>query len=143
MEFLLSLPKLLLDLCVNLLKIRSDDNTKQRLAEVLDDVATCVSNIADNVFEEVHDEELCAELDVYIERLRGLVEKHVDSETADKLTFWLNHVAEVPGYCKIQYGKVIVHEVEPEKGHDERFRQGQNIKSTAGTIKGISNLLKV
>lgn len=143
MDFLLSLPKLLLDLCVDLLKIRSDDSTKQRLAEVLDEVASCVSKIGDNVFAGIHDEELCAELDVYIQRIHNLVEKHVDVETAEKLTFFLKNVAEVPGYCKIEYGKMIVHEVKPEKRQDERFSQGHNVKSIAGTIRGVANLLKV
>jgi hypothetical protein len=143
MEFLLSLPKILVDLCVNLLKIKKDDRTKQRLADLLSQVADCISKISDNVFEGVHDSEVCGELDIYIAHLHKLVEKETNEETAKQLTFWLKNVAEVPGYCQIQYGKVIVHEAKPSTNSELRFQQGCDIRNIAGIIRGLSNLMRV
>lgn len=143
MEFLLSLPKSLLDLALGLLKIKRDDRTRQRLADLLCSVADCVSSIGDSIEARVHSTERCAELHAYILNLHRLVAEETDEATANKLTFWLKHVADVPGVAKIDFGKIIETQTAPAWRKSRRFEQTESIKQVAGMIRGIGNLVRV
>lgn len=88
MDFLLSLPKTLLDLAVSLLKIKKDDRSRQRLADLLASVARCISGIGDAIAEGSHPTKLCAELDTYLLNLEAFVVEETDTETAARLTLW-------------------------------------------------------
>jgi hypothetical protein len=143
MEFLLSLPKLLADLAVGLLKVKKDDRTRQRLADLLADVANCVSQIADAVDKGIHSDERCAELDTYVVHLRDLVAKEVNEETARQLTFWLKHVADAPGHAAEDIGHRIVAETKPRWTRHGRFAQSRDIHEIAGVIRAVANLVRV
>lgn len=116
MEAMLSLPKALLDLAVSLFNIKNDDRTRQRLADLLGNVADCVQTIGDNIYNGVHDISACAELDAYIDHLHELVAEEIDEKTADQLTFWLKHVSEVPGYAAENIGIRIHSAAKPKMG---------------------------
>lgn len=143
MELLSSLPKVLVDLAVGLLKLRGDDRTRQRLADLLCNVADCVAGIGSNIEAGVHDATRCAELSTYIAHLGKLVAEETDQRTADQLTFWLKHVQAVPGYAKIDVEARILSEVKPKWSASKRFQQAQEVKEIAGIIRGVGNLVCV
>src|SRR4051812_509645 len=113
MDFLFSLPKAVLDLAVGLLKIKKDDRTRQRLADLLKSVAECVSAIGDAIDAGEHPSQRCAELEVYIAKLHTFVEGETDKATAEKLTLWLTHVEAAPGLAKIDVARVIEDDTRP------------------------------
>jgi hypothetical protein len=143
MEFLLSLPKTLLDLAVNLLKIKKDDRTRQRLADLLSSVAACVSEIGDAVNEGIHPTEKCAELDAYLLNLRQFVEAETDKATAEQLTRWLQWVADVPSFAQIDVERSVLAESKPKWSKASRFEHAEAIRRIAGLIRGTADLLRV
>jgi hypothetical protein len=143
MEFLFSLPKTLLDLAVGLLKIKKDDRTRQRLADLLSSVASCVSDIGEAVYAGRHPTEKCAELETYILNIEQFVGAETDKPTAQELTRWLRWVAEAPGLAKIDIERTVAVESKPRWTQAARFAQSQEIARIAGLIRGTANLLRV
>ena len=143
MDFLLSLPKTLLDLAVGLLKIKKDDRTRQRLADLLASVADCASEIADAIEKNEHPTKLCAELDVYVLNLEKFVLEQTNQEVASKLTLWLRHIADVPGIAKIDLARLVESESKPKWTAVQRFQQAETVRHIAGLIAGTANLVRV
>jgi hypothetical protein len=119
MDALCSLPKALIELATGLLKLKKDDHTRQRLADLLGSAADCVSAIGDSIEKGVHATERCAELDTYIAHLHKLVTKETNEETARRLTFWLKHVEAVPGVAAVDIGQRIASDVKPGWGRPD------------------------
>jgi predicted transcriptional regulator len=143
MEFLLSLPKTILDLVVNLLKMKKDDRTRQRLADLLSSVAECISAIASSIEDGTPSPERCAELASYIANLHGFVATETDEATANKLTMWLRYVEEVPGLAEIDVRRVLAIETKPPWSKARRFEQAEAVRQIAGLIRGTANLVRV
>lgn len=143
MEFLLSLPKTLLDLSVSLLKIKKDDRSRQRLADLLSAVARCVSDIGDAIEGGIHPTKLCAELDTYIANVESLVSEHVGDATAARMALWLRHVADVPGIARIDVTQVVEMETKPRWTNLRRHEHAEQVRQIAGLIEGTANLIRV
>src|SRR5437879_1130753 len=118
---LLTLSKLLGELAVALLKRNKGDGVRQRLADLLCQVAGCVSSIGDSVQNGVLATERCLELDTYIAHLHSLVAKETDDQTANQLTFWLKHVEAVPGAARSDIGSRVLAETRPTWSRSKRF----------------------
>jgi hypothetical protein len=142
-DALLALPKALVDIAVKLFRIKKDDRTKQRLADLLAQVAECVERVAANIYDGIHDPSVCSELDVYIDQLYALVAKEIDEETAFRVTFLLKHVDEAPTVVQQNIGSRIYQEAKPKITLSGRFQQSQSVREIAGTIRGIANLVRV
>jgi hypothetical protein len=143
MDFLLSLPKTMIDLSLGLLKIKKDDRTRQRLGDLLCSIAECVEAIGELVASGQHPASRCAELETYILSVHAFVADETDERTADHLTFWLKHVAEVPGISKIDIQSVVESENKPRWSKSYRFEQSEKIKEVAGMVRGVGNLVRV
>jgi hypothetical protein len=142
-DFFLSLPKTLLDLAVGLLKIKKDDRTRQRLADLLTAVADCATGIAEAIEKNEHPTRFCAELDVYILNLEAFVVEQTNREVASKLTLWLRHIGDVPGVAKIDLAKLVESESKPRWTAAQRFQQAESVRHVAGLIAGTANLVRV
>jgi hypothetical protein len=143
MEFLLSLPKILLDLAVSLLKIKKDDRSRQRFADLLTAVAKCISGIADAINNNEHPTKLCSELDTYIVNIEAFIEEQTDKKTARKLTLWLRHVGDVPGIAKLDLVRIVESESKPRWSRSQRFQQAESVRNIAGLIEGTANLVRL
>jgi hypothetical protein len=140
---LLTLPKLLAELAVGLLNRKKDDGTRQRLGDLLCQVADCVSSIAKSIEEGVLPTERCLELDTYAAHLHKLVGKETDEQTADRLTFWLQHVSAVPGIAQVNFGQRVLSETKPSWTKGKRFEHAQGAREIAGIIRAVGNLVRV
>ena len=134
-DFLATLPKTLLELAVSLLKLKQDDPSRQRLADLLGAVARCVSGIADAIEKGEHTTKVCAELDTYIVNLESFVVEETNKETAEQLTMWLRNVEEVPGRSSIDLARVVESETKPRWTKAHRFEQAESVRHTAGLIE--------
>lgn len=143
MDFLLSLPKTLLDLAVDLLKIKKDDRSRQRLADLLNAVADCVAGIADAIERDEHPTKLCAELDVYINNIEQFIAEETNVTVAAQLTRWLQYVGDAPGFVKIDIRLSAEHASKPRWSKYQRFEQSESIRHIAGLIEGTANLVRV
>src|SRR5450631_3655843 len=131
MEFLATLPAALSTLTVGFLKLKQDNQARQRLAELLGKVADCVSAIGQSVEDGVHATERCAELKAYVAHLHKFVADHSDEKTADNFTFWLRHVEAVPGYAKIDVETELLTEIKPRWTKRRRLEQANEVKDVA------------
>lgn len=143
MDYLATLSKTLLDLALGFLKIKSDDKTRQRLADTLTQIASCISTIADSVEAGTHPTKHCAELDAYIAHLESFVERETDAKTARTLTIWLRHVGDVPGLAKIDIKQAIESATKPKWSRHHRHEQAESIRHVAGLVEGIANLIRI
>lgn len=143
MDFLLSLPKTMIDLSLGLLKIKKDDRTRQRLGDLLCSIAECVEAIGEAVASGQHPTSRCAELETYILNIHTFVANETDERTADRLTLWLKYVDEVPGVSKIDIQSVVESETKPRWRKSYRVEQSEKIKRVAGMVRGIGNLVRV
>ncbi|MGH8602432.1 MAG: hypothetical protein ACREXR_06545 [Gammaproteobacteria bacterium] len=143
MDTLLSLPKALADAALGLLKIKSDDRTRQRLADLLCTIADCISAIADGVEKAHHTKEKCAELSTYALNLDDLVKSEVGEDVAHKPTVRLRRVEFVPSFSEDDIGSLIETETKPKWWRVSRFEQSQEIRQIAGTVRAIGNLVRV
>jgi hypothetical protein len=139
----ITLAKLLGELAVALLKRKKDDGVRQRLADLLCQVADCVSSIGDAVQNGALATERCLELDTYITHLHSLVAKETDDETASQLTFWLKHVEAVPSFARSDIGSRILAETKPTWSRGKRFQQAEEVRQIAGIIRAFGNLVRV
>jgi hypothetical protein len=142
-EFLLSLPKILMDLAVSLLKIKKDDRSRQRFADLLTAVANCISGVADAIDNNEHPTKLCSELDTYIVNIETFIGEQTDHVTATKLTLWLRHVADVPGIAKVDLTSLVESASKPRWSKAQRFQQAESVRNVAGLIEGIANLVRL
>lgn len=140
---LLTFSKLLADVALGLLKNKKDDRTHQRLADLLNSIADCVSSIGDSIQNAVHATEKCAELDMYVVHLQSLVAGETNEETAAQLVFWLKHVGAVPGAARIDIGQRIKSEVRPGWSKTKRFEHAEEVREIAGIIRAFGNLVRV
>lgn len=143
LEYLSWLPKSLIDAVIGLLKIKNDDRTRQRMADLLVDVGDCVEAIGANVRDGKHSEERCGELKAYIAHLQNVIATETDERTARQLTLWLDHVGEVPGAAKIDIQSTVLAEVKPRWTQATRYEQADRVLAIAGAIRGVGNLLRV
>ncbi|WP_139248323.1 hypothetical protein [Janthinobacterium lividum] len=143
MDFLSSLPKILMDLALGLFKIKKDDRTRQRLADLLSSVADCVDGIANAVENGIHSSSLCAELDAYIENIEAFVQDEIGNDQGRRLTLWLRHVGSVPGIAKIDVRETLEVTSRPRWSKRKRLEHADSIREIGGLIRGTANLVRV
>lgn len=143
MSFLFALPKILIDLSLGLLKIKKDDRTRQRLADLLASVADCVSSIGDQVSCGTHSASLCAELEEYISNIEQFFQSEIGDSESQKLAQWLCYVGDVPGLAKIDRRSEIVVASKPKWTKAGRLAHAESIWEIAGLIRGTAKLIRV
>jgi hypothetical protein len=143
METLITLPKMLAEVALGILSIKSNDRTRQRLADLLCEVADCTKNIADGVKEGRRTTFECKELSVYANNIFELIKSETDEETARKITFQLNYVSAAPGVAAESLGDQVGSFAKPKWSAYKRFRQADEIYEIAGTIRALGNLVRV
>lgn len=142
MELLASLPKIVSDVAIALLKQRNNNQVRERLGDLLRKVADCVSSIGTAIKAGDDPAEECAELDVYIHHLEQFVSKECSDATAKQVIFWLTHVAEAPGIGRATLTPILTREAKPKWLAWRRERQGEDVLRIAGYIRAIGNLVQ-
>jgi hypothetical protein len=142
-EALAVLAKTLTEITTTLMKMAAEDQTRQRLGELIVRVADCVSAIADDIEASKHSTERCGELSAYVHHLNGIIAKQINQDTANQMTFWLRNVEAVPGVAKLDIGTRILSEVKPRWTKHRRFEQAEEVRRIAGTIRGLGNMIHV
>lgn len=143
MDYFLTIAKTFTEGALGILKLRADDRTRQRLADLLGQASDCVLAISTAIHQGTHAADRCGELAGYIAHIHALVEKETDERTADHLTFWLEHVEAVPGVARVELGKMIENNARPLWSKAARNEQSQSIAEIAGLIRAVGNLLRV
>jgi hypothetical protein len=142
-DLLSSLPKTLMDLAFGLVKMKQDDRTRQRLADLLERVANCVDGIADGVQNRTHPTSLCAELDAYIANIEAFVKSEIGEDEGRRLTLWLRHVGEVPGIARVDVQRTLVELSRPSWSLSRHAEKADSLREIGGLIRGTANLLRV
>lgn len=132
-----------MDLALGLFKIKKDDRTRQRLADLLSSIADCVDGIANAVENGIHSSSLCAELDVYIENIEAFVRDEIGNDQGRRLTLWLRHVGSVPGIAKIDVRETLEVTSRPRWSKRKRLEHADSIREIGGLIRGTANLVRV
>jgi len=143
MDALLTLTEALADVALGLSKLKQDDRTRRRLADLFCSIGDCISAIGDSIAHGEHATEKCAEVDLYVVHLHDLLKGESGEQTAAQLTFWLKHLEVDPGFAAQGIGLHLITEVKPSSTKHGRLAQSEEVREIAGIVRAFGNFVRV